>query len=147
MTGSYADTLLVIERLHITLLMTWSILSVGLGAMLLAYAWKRRAHLPVFMGFGGTVAGWGAIGAAAATFQRQQLHLRDYAAAVALQDGAKGGAAYGVLFVVLGLTILWLGAARGRSRLLMGAGLGVAVQGGALAVLDLLLLQRLASLF
>ncbi len=131
LSGQWADSLLSFERLHLLKLLVWALLSITAGTALIALQRIRRQHSPLLTHFAIQSVAWGLVDAAIVGV------VRDYAGAVALDRfvwlniGLDGG------YVAVGLTLALLGWRLDRRFGLVGAGLGITVQGLALVVLDL----------
>jgi len=137
LTGQWADSLLQIEQLHLLKLLAWAALSVTVGTALLALLRARRSTSPLLLHFGIQAVAWGVVDGAIALWARQGLGLRDVASAVALDRFVWFNIGLDVGYVGVGATLAILGARAVQRPGLMGAGLGVVVQGLALTVLDL----------
>lgn len=137
LTGQWADSLLALERLHVLKLLLWGGLCAVGGSTLLAWLRLRRSDSPLLQHFGIQTAAWGVIDVAIALWARGGLALRDHQAAIALDRFVWFNAGLDVGYVAVGATLIWCGLALGRRLGLVGAGVGVIVQGLALAVLDL----------
>lgn len=135
--GQWADTLLDVERLHILKLLMWGALSVGVGTALIALIRVRRIDSPLLRHFAIQSAAWGSIDLAIGIWARQELHLRDLASAVALDRFVWLNVGLDAGYVAVGATLALIGWNTGRRLGLVGAGLGVIVQGCALVLLDL----------
>jgi hypothetical protein len=137
LTGQWADALLQVEQLHLLKLLLWAALSITVGTALLALLRVRRTDSPLLLHFGIQSVAWGAVDAAIALWARHGLTLRDLASAVALDRFVWFNVGLDVGYVGVGATLAILGARGARRSGLVGAGLGVVVQGLALTVLDL----------
>ncbi|MCE9602220.1 MAG: hypothetical protein K8S21_08420 [Gemmatimonadetes bacterium] len=135
--GQWADTLLDVERLHLLKLMVWGALSVGVGTALVALIRVRRIDSPLLQHFAIQSAAWGSIDIAIAIWAKQGLHLRDLASAVALDRFVWLNVGLDAGYVAVGATLALMGWNLGRRLGLVGAGVGVIVQGCALVLLDL----------
>jgi hypothetical protein len=140
----WADTLLAAERAHLLRLIVWGGASVLLGITLLAFLKARRQPSALLASFAVQTAAWGAIDLALAGNGLRTLALRDLAGATRLDRflwlniGLEGG------YVLVGLTLLIVGWRLGRRPGLVGAGIGVMVQGAALAILDVGLASQIS---
>lgn len=137
LSGQWADSLLQIEQLHWLKVLAWAAISVVAGTLLLALLRLRRVDSPLLSHFAFQALAWGAVEIPVALWARQSLALRDLSSAVALDRlvWLNVGLAAGCIGV--GMTLALLGQRLGPRLGLVGAGLGVAVQGLALVVLDL----------
>jgi hypothetical protein len=144
MSFMWADTLLAAERAHLLRLIVWGGASVLLGITLLAFLKVRRQPSSLLTSFAVQTAAWGAIDLALAANGLRTLALRDLAGATQLDRflwlniGLDGG------YVLVGLTLLLVGWRLGRRPGLIGAGIGVMVQGAALAILDVGLASQIS---
>lgn len=137
LSGQWADTLLQMEQLHLLKLQLWAILSIVAGSGILALLRVRRTESPLLSHFAVQSAAWGAVDLAIVFWARRGLHLRDLAEAVALDRFVWLNIGLDVGYVAVGVTLALLGWRFGRRLGLVGAGLGVVLQGLALTVLDL----------
>ena len=140
----WADTLLAAERAHLLRLIVWGAASVLLGVTLLVFLKVRRQPSALLGAFAVQTAAWGAIDLALAGNGLRTLALRDLTGATRLDRflwlnvGLEGG------YVLVGLTLVIVGWRIGRRPGLVGAGIGVMVQGMALAVLDVGLASQIS---
>lgn len=137
LTGQWADSLLVVEQLHLVRLLVWATLSVLTGTALLAMLRMRRADSPLLTHFAIQSAAWGTVDLVIALWAHRRLALRDLESAVALDRFVWFNVGLDLGYVAVGVTLALLGWRVTRRLGLVGAGLGVIVQGLALAVLDL----------
>ena len=126
----WADTLLSLERGHLIRLALWAAACVLSGTTLLTWLLVRRTTAPLLRHFAIQTAAWGAVNLAIAAWAWRGLAFRDFAGTQRL------------------LNILWLntGLDVGYAAGGVGAGLGVVVQGVALALLDLRLILAIGPL-
>ena len=141
--GQWADALLAAERFHLLKLTAWAALSVVAGTALLAVLRVRRMASPLVTHFAIQCIAWGAIDLAIVLWARQGLALRDLTGAVALDRFVWLNVGLDLGYVLVGLTLALTGWRLGRRAGLVGAGIGVVVQGLALALLDLQLTARI----
>jgi hypothetical protein len=133
----WADTLLAAERAHLLRLVVWGAASLVLGTTLLVFLKIRRQGSALLDHFAIQTTAWGAIDLALAANGLRTLVLRDLAGATRLDRflwlniGLDGG------YVMVGLALLIAGWRMERRPGLIGAGLGITVQGSALAILDM----------
>lgn len=137
LTGQWADALLQVEQLHLLKLLAWAILSVLTGSVLLALLRMRRVESSLLSHFAIQAIAWGAVDLAIALWAHRGLALRDLESAVALDRFVWFNIGLDVGYVAVGATLAALGWRSSRRLGLVGAGLGVVVQGLALTVLDL----------
>lgn len=141
----WADALLPLERAHLLRLAVWGGGSVLLGTLVFAWLTARRRQSPLLQHFAIQTAAWGAVDLAICAWGWQGLALRDLDGATRLINflwlnvGLDGG------YVAVGITLVLCGWRLGQRLGLVGAGVGVAVQGLALALLDLLLIGQIAA--
>jgi hypothetical protein len=115
-----------------------------LGATLLVFL-KVRGQRPMLLDhFAIQTAAWGAIDLALAANGLRTLALRDLAGATRLDRFLWLNVGLDVGYVLVGLTLLIAGWRIGRRPGLIGAGVGVMVQGTALALLDLGLASQIS---
>lgn len=144
MSHMWADTLMAAERAHSMSLLTWSAISMLMGTGLIAWlrSGERASHL--VQHFAIQLMCWGAVEASSALAGLMCLSVRDLSAATRLDRflwmniGLDGG------YVILGTALLVVGWRLGRRLGLVGAGIGVLVQGAALAVLNLSLAVQIS---
>lgn len=133
----WADSLLEMERLHLLKLSVWGSLSLVVGVLLLGALRIRRVDSPLLQHFGIQTAAWGAIDLALVFWAERGLALRDFEAATRLDRFVWLNVGLDVGYIGVGITLALCGYALGRRLGLVGAGLGVIVQGVALMLLDL----------
>ena len=139
----WADTLETLERLHLLRLLVWAAASMLSGTALLAWLRAGGRHSPLLRHFAIQSAAWGVVDAVIAGIALRGIAPRDIASATRLDRmllniGLDAG------YVFVGITVVVAGWRLGRRLGLMGAGLGVVVQGGALALLDLMLAAQIS---
>ena len=137
----FADTLLQLERAHLVRLLAWGALSVLLGSALLATRLASRRAAPLLFHFAAQTAAWGAVDLVLAALAWRGLHLRDLAGALALDRLLWLNIGLDAGYVAVGATLALVGWRLTRSLPLLGAGIGVLMQGLGLAVLDLVLVR------
>ncbi len=137
LTGQWADSLLALERLHILKLTVWAGLSIVAGTSVLAALRVKRADSPLLRHFGIQTLAWGVVDLVIALWARTTVELRDLESAVSLDRFIWFNVGLDVGYVLVGATLAACGWALGRRLGLVGAGIGVMVQGLALVVLDL----------
>ena len=142
----FSDTLLLAERAHLNRLLVWGAASVLVGTVLLAFLAVRRVGSPLLLHFAVQTAIWGAIDLVIAVVARRGLALRDLSGATRLDRFIWFNNGLDVGYVAVGLTLAIVGWQLGRRLGLVGAGVGVVVQGLALLVLDLRFSNALAKL-
>lgn len=140
----FADTLLAAERGHLARLLAWAIGSLVAGLLVVLVARRSRGGAPLLTHFGIQTAAWGAVDLAIALVARQGLVLRDYEAMVRLDRFLWFNIGLDVGYAAVGVTLMVFGWRLARQGLI-GAGLGVLVQGLALALLDLRLAVEMGT--
>jgi hypothetical protein len=143
LTGQWADTLFAAERVHLLKLGVWSLLSIVAGTTLLAVLRVRALGSPLLRHFAIQMSTWGVVLGMIMLWGRNTLELRDLAGAVALDRALWFRTGLEVGSVGAGLALAAAGWSSGRRLGLVGAGLGVVVQGAALTLLDLQLAVHL----
>lgn len=142
----WADTLLAAERAHVFRLALWGGGSVLVGTMVLALVARPGRRSPLLQHFAIQTAAWGAIDVAIAAWAWQGLRLRDLASAVSLDRFIWLNVGLDAGYILVGATLAILGWKLGPRLALVGAGIGVIVQGLALLILDLVLTTYIARI-
>lgn len=137
MAYQFASDLLELERNHLLKLAAWAALSIVVGTAIIAVLGRRRRESPLLLHFAIQSAAWGVVNLLVVFWASRSLELRDLAAAVALDRFIWLNIGLDVGYVLVGVTLALCGWRLGRRLGLIGAGMGVVVQGLALAVLDL----------
>ena len=140
----WADTLLAAERAHLLQLVAWGMASILAGSALLAWLRVGSRRSSLLEHFAIQSAAWGAVDLALAAVARGSLAPRVGAGATRLDRFRWLNVGLDVGYLLVGLTLLVTGWRLGRRLGLVGAGLGVVVQGTALLLLDLLLASRIS---
>jgi hypothetical protein len=140
----WADTLLVAERAHLLRLALWGGASLVLGTALMATLRARRQHSRLLEHFGLQIAAWGAVELGVSLLRERSLGLRDLAGATRMDRMLWFNIGLDVGFVLLGITLAALGWRAVRRLGLVGAGIGVILQGTALMLLDLVLAGQIS---
>ena len=141
----WADQVLAFERAHLARLLLWGLASVAAATGCWAYLRVRRMKAPLLRHFAIQTGAWGAIDAAIAIAMRPGLALRDFNGVTQLDRFLWFNCGLDVGYVAVGIALMWCGWKLARSYALVGAGMGVAVQGMALLLLDLRLAALLAA--
>jgi hypothetical protein len=144
MSFMWADTLLAAERAHLLRLILWGGVSLTLGVTLRVFVKMRGERSPLLEQFAIQTALWGAIELALAANALRTVALRDLAGATRLDRFLWFNAGLDLGYLLVGLTLLATGWILGRRSGLIGAGVGVAVQGAALLVLQLGLANQIS---
>jgi hypothetical protein len=135
----WSDSLLLAEKAHLTRLLLWGAASVVVGTALFVLVATRRAAAggsPLLSQFAVQCVAWGAIDLAIVGFAWRGLAERDVAGATKLDRLLWLNTGLDVGYVGVGVALAAVGWQLGRRLGLVGAGLGVVVQGLALLVLD-----------
>ena len=140
----WADALYAAEVGHLRRLIVWGACSVLAGTLLLLVVLRRRS--PLLTHFAIQTAAWGAVDLAIAALAWQGLGYRDLDGFTRLDRVLWLNLGLNVGYVGVGLTLALTGWLTARRLGLVGAGMGVVVQGLALLVLDLYLVSVLARL-
>lgn len=141
----WADALLALERTHLLRLTLWGGASVLVGTLLLALLALRKQSSPLLQHFAIQTAAWGAVDLAIAAWARTGLALRDLDGATRLVNILWLNVGLDVGYAGVGLTLALAAWRLGPRWGAVGAGIGVIVQGLALALLDLVLLAEIAA--
>lgn len=136
----WADSLLALERGHLLRLGLWGGGCVLLGTLLIAMLAWRRTDAAFLRHFAIQTAAWGAVDLAICAWAWRGLALRDFAGAQQLVNFLWLNTGLDAGYVMLGATLAlacWrLGPRPGG----IGAGVGIVLQGVALALLDIRLI-------
>ncbi len=140
----WADTLLAYERAHLLRLLVWGALSLLAGTALFAWIRSRAYRSLLLEQFAIQTAAWGGVDLLLAGIASRGLAVRDLAGATRLDRFLWLNIGLDAGYVLVGSTLVIAGWRLGQRLGLVGAGLGVVVQGAALLVLDLLLATRIS---
>ena len=140
----WADTLLAAERAHVLRLLAWSAASLLAGTSILAWQRVGGRRSPLLQHFGIQAMSWGALSSAIGLVLSAGLTTRDLAGATRLDRLLWLNIGLDVGYTLVGATLITLGWTLGRRLGLVGAGIGVVVQGCALALLDLVLAAQIS---
>jgi hypothetical protein len=143
----WSDTLLAIERAHLLRLLAWGGMSVVAGTGLLAWLTLRRHDSALLRAFSVQAGLWGLAHLAIAGSRLWRLADRDLASAMYLDRVLWFGAGLDIGFILVGMTLAAAGWTAGRRLGMVGAGIGVLVQGAGLLVLDLRFMSMTARMF
>lgn len=135
----WADTLMAAERAHLLRLLVWSAGSVLAGTALLAWVRTRHRQSALMEQFGLQALVWGVAELACVWWGLHALGPRDVSAATRLDRMLWLNLGLNVGFIMVGVAIAVSGWRFGRRLGVVGAGVGVVVQGVALSLLHLLL--------
>lgn len=142
----WADALYLAERSHLLRLGAWGAACVLVGTLLVALVAARRDRSPLVWHFGIQTAAWGAIELAIAFVARGRLGYRDLTGYTQLDRVLWLNIGLDAGYAMTGLALALAAWTLGRRLGLLGAGLGVVVQGLALLVLDAYLVGVIARL-
>jgi hypothetical protein len=135
----WADVLQAAERAHLFRLAIWGGASLFVGISLLVLLRAKGHQSALLEHFGIQTGAWGAIDLTRALLALRSVDLRDLAAATRLDRFLWLSVGLDIGFVMVGITLLALGWRLARHAGFTGAGIAVIVQGGALALLNLVL--------
>lgn len=133
----YSDTLFALERAHLLQIIVWGGASMLVGTVLLAILVFRRMRSSLLSSFAVQCIAWGMAEAVFGWIRLRGVAHRDGAAALALERLLWLNTGLDAGFAAVGVTLALTGWYLGRRAGLMGAGMGVIVQGLALFILDL----------
>ena len=134
----WADTLLAAERTHLLRLALWGAASLLIGTTLVMMLRFGRPQSPLAEHFGIQTAVWGAVELAMALLLLRSLTLRDLSAATQLDRLLWMNIGLDVGYALVGVTLVVVGWRAVRRFGMVGAGIGIVLQGAALAMIDLL---------
>lgn len=142
----WADTLYLAEQAHLMRLVGWGAASVLVGTVVLLLLAARRSRSPLLLHFAIQLAAWGAIDVVLGMLGWRGLEFRDLSGFTDLDRFLWLNMGLNVGYVAVGVTLAACGWALRRSLALLGAGIGVILQGLALLVLDGYLLLTIARI-
>ena len=140
----WADTLQAAERAHLVRLLVWAAASLLSGTAVLAWLRARGHASDLLHHFALQSVAWGTLIGLIAAWQLPHLAPRDVASATRLDRliwltaGLEAGA------VAVGITLAAIGFRLEREMKLIGSGMGVIVQAGALVLLELMLAAQIS---
>ena len=140
----WADTLEAAERAHLLRLLIWAAVSVLTGTALLAWLRAGARRSALLQHFAIQSAAWGLVDAAIAVGLMTHIGPRDIASATRLDRLLWLNIGLDAGYALVGFTLIACGWRSGRRLGLVGAGIGVVVQGSALVLLDLVLAARIS---
>jgi hypothetical protein len=140
----WADTLEIAERAHLLRLLAWSAASILAGTALVAWLHVARRRSDLLRHFGIQIAAWGLVEATMVAWFWTHLGPRDLAAATRLDRMLWLNIGLDAGYVLVGITLMSAALRLGKRLGLVGAGMGVCVQGFALALLDLALAAQIS---
>jgi hypothetical protein len=133
----WADALLSAERQYLLRMLAWNGLSIVLGTLLLTILVARRIRSALLTNFAAQAIAWGIVVGIISVIAFRALHLRDVGGAARLERFVWLRVGLDVGVAAVGGTLVLTGRMPPRRLAVIGAGLGVVVQGLALLVLDL----------
>ncbi len=133
----WSDTLLALERAHLLRLLAWGATSMVVGTALHALLTLRRTGSALLTHFAIQTFAWGLLNLAIATIGMLRLSERDLASATRLDRLLWLSVGLDAGLVLVGATLATAGWMIARRLGVVGAGIGIAVQGAGLLALDL----------
>lgn len=133
----WADQVLAFEKAHLARLLLWGMASIVTASGCWLFWRVKQLDLPLLRHFAMQTGGWGAVDVVLALASGPHLALRDYDGVTRLDRFLWLNCGLDVGYVAVGVTLALCGWRLARSRGLVGAGIGVAIQGLALLLLDL----------
>ena len=133
----WSDTLLAAERAHLIRLAIWAMTSAMMGTLLVAFISVRRTNAPIIFWFSLQTMAWGLLELVVSATRWFSLSMRDVAAAARLDRLTWFVIGLDVGVIAVGVVASLIAWRFGRRLAAFGGGLGVAVQGLGLLVLDL----------
>jgi hypothetical protein len=133
----WSDTLLAAERSHLIRVVLWAVTCAVLGTAVVSILTLRRVAAPIIVAFAIQTLAWGSAELIVAAARWQSLSMRDVSAATRLDRLTWFSVGLDVGIVGVGVTALVAARLSNRKLNVIGAGLGIIVQGLGLLVLDL----------
>jgi hypothetical protein len=140
----WADTLEALERAHLIRLLAWGAASMLAGTAILAWLRVGSHRSALLQQFAIQSAAWGAVDAAITLGMWTHLAPRDVASATRLDRLLWLNVGLDIGYVLVGITLIIAAWRLGKRLGLVGAGIGVIVQGGALMLLNLMLAAQIS---
>jgi hypothetical protein len=140
----WADTLEALERAHLLRLLVWGAASVLTGTSIIAWLRIGTRRSALLQHFAIQAALWGATEGVIALGLWTQLTVRDVMGATRLDRLLWLNIGLDLGYVLVGIALTTAAWKLGRRFGLMGAGIGIVVQGSALALLDLMLAAQIS---
>lgn len=140
----WADTLEALERTHLLRLIIWGAASILAGTALMAVLASKKRSSPLLKHFGIQCAAWGCIEILLGAVFLAQVGPRDLSAATRLDRLLWLNIGLDIGYVVAGVVLAAVAWRLAKSLAALGAGIGIVVQGLALAVLDLVLASQIS---
>jgi len=133
----WSDTLLAAERSHLIRVVLWAVTCAVLGSAVVSTLTLRRVAAPIILAFAIQTLAWGSAELIVAAARWQSLSMRDVSAATRLDRLTWFTVGLDVGIVGVGAAALVAARMSNRKLNVIGAGLGITVQGLGLLVLDL----------
>jgi hypothetical protein len=133
----WSDTLLALEHAHLLRLLAWSAASIVAGTALYAVLTLRRTASALLAQFAIQTCAWGLLNLIVAAMGMLRLAERDLASATRLDRLLWLSLGLDAGLVLIGVTLATTGWVLSRRLGIVGAGIGVLVQGAGLLALDL----------
>lgn len=133
----WSDTLLAAERSHLIRVVLWAVTCAVLGSAVVSTLTLRRVAAPIILAFAIQTLVWGSAELIVAAARWQSLSMRDVSAATRLDRLTWFTVGLDVGIVGVGAAALVAARMSNRKLNVIGAGLGIIVQGLGLLVLDL----------
>lgn len=133
----WSDTLLAAERSHLIRVVLWAVTCAVLGSAVVSTLTLRRVAAPIILAFAIQTLVWGSAELIVAAARWQSLSMRDVSAATRLDRLTWFTVGLDVGIVGVGAAALVVARMSNRKLNVIGAGLGIIVQGLGLLVLDL----------
>jgi hypothetical protein len=133
----WSDTLLAAERSYLIRAVLWAVTGAVLGMAVVTVLTLRRVAAPIILSFAIQTLAWGSAELIVAAARWQSLSMRDVSAATRLDRLTWFSVGLDVGIVGVGVTALVAARLSNRKLNVIGAGLGIIVQGLGLLVLDL----------
>ena len=133
----WSDTLLAAERSHLIRVVLWAVTCAVLGSAVVSTLTLRRVAAPIILAFAIQTLAWGSAELIVAAARWQSLSMRDVSAATRLDRLTWFTVGLDVGIVGVGAAALVAARMSNRKLNVIGAGLGIIVQGLGLLVLDL----------
>lgn len=140
----WADTLQAFERAHLLRLGVWGALSILAGTAVLAWLRAGGRESLLLRHFAIQISAWGLVHMAIVGALWSSVGPRDLASATRLDRVLWLNIGLDAGYLLVGLTLVACGFKLGRRLGLVGAGIGVLVQGSALLLLDLVLAAQIS---
>jgi hypothetical protein len=124
----------------------WALFCVVTGVALLGVLRWRKIQAPLLTHFAIQTLGWGVVNATIGHFAWRDMALRDFASAQGLVNLLWLNIGLAIGYALVGITLTLASWRMGPKMAGIGAGIGILVQGVALAVLDVRLVLLIGPL-